>query len=159
MRVLLIEDNPEHVELFRSILQTSGFPFDVDVADRLSEGLARLADGGIDLVLLDLTLPDSAGFETFARVRTHAPNVPVVIFTNRADEEMALRAVREARRADVPTIGLSNEPASELARSVDVYLPTQTVERPEGSFSITPRICQLAVLDQLVTQLKRRSAK
>ncbi len=71
----------------------------------------------------------------------------------------SLRAVQAARRAKVPTIGVSNEPASELAKAVDIYLPTQTVERPEGSFSIAPRVCQLAVLDQLVSLLKHPTGK
>ena len=57
------------------------------------------------------------------------------------------------------SIGLSNEPGSELARAVDVLLPTQTVERPEGSFAIAPRICQLAVLDKLLTRVRALEQK
>ncbi|MCP4173702.1 MAG: hypothetical protein GY758_23355 [Fuerstiella sp.] len=49
---------------------------------------------------------------------------------------------------------MTNEPASELGQLVDVLLPTQSVERPEGSFSIVPRLCQLAILDQLIEELK-----
>jgi DNA-binding MurR/RpiR family transcriptional regulator len=44
---------------------------------------------------------------------------------------------------------LTNEPASELARAVDVVLSTQAVEPARGSYAIAPRICQLAVLDAL----------
>lgn len=62
--------------------------------------------------------------------------------------------MRAAKQARVPTIGLTNEPASELAQIVDIPLPTQSVERPEGSFSIVPRLCQLAVLDRLIEELK-----
>jgi DNA-binding MurR/RpiR family transcriptional regulator len=69
-----------------------------------------------------------------------------------------LRSITDARRAGVPTIGIGNEPASELARQSDVYLPTRILERPEGSFSIAPRISQLAVLDQLVLRLRRPAA-
>jgi DNA-binding MurR/RpiR family transcriptional regulator len=46
-----------------------------------------------------------------------------------------------------------------LARAVDVLLPTQTVERPAGSFAIAPRICQLAVLDQLLTRVREQGLK
>ncbi len=78
----------------------------------------------------------------------------LMAISHSGESRFALKAATEARRAGVPVIGVSNEPASELARSVDVYLPTQTVERAEGSFSIAPRVCQLAVLDRLVGMLR-----
>ncbi len=83
-----------------------------------------------------------------------AKNLVLVAISHSGETGFPLRAVSEANRAKVPTIGLSNEPGSELARSVDLILATQSVERPEGSFSITPRICQLAVLDRLVAHLR-----
>ena len=57
------------------------------------------------------------------------------------------------------SIGLGKEPGSELARAVDVLLTAQTVERPESSFAIAPRICQLAVLDQLLTRVRALEQK
>lgn len=73
IRVLLIEDNPGDVRLVREALGGVGsVQFALTCADRLSTGLARLADGGIDIVLLDLALPDSQGLETLARVRAEA---------------------------------------------------------------------------------------
>ena len=62
----------------------------------------------------------------------------------------------EARRCGVKSIGVTNDTTSELARAVDVLLPTQAEEPPTGSFSISPRVCQLAVLDLLFGRLKRR---
>lgn len=67
--------------------------------------------------------------------------------------QFPVRVVQEARLLGVPTIGLTNEPGSELAESVDVLLPTQAVEAARGSYAISPRVCQLAVLDALFAQL------
>ena len=94
MRVLLIEDNPIHARLIEELLSESKSPaFQLTVAGLLSEGLARLAQQKIDLVLLDLVLPDSQDLETFIRVRSHAPSVPIVIVTGLDDVKLAAKAV------------------------------------------------------------------
>lgn len=86
--------------------------------------------------------------------------VCLIAISHSGETRFPIDAVRQSRLAGIPTIGLSNEPSSELARSVDVYLPTQTVERPEGSFSIAPRVCQLAVLGEVIQSVKLKlSAK
>jgi two-component system sensor histidine kinase UhpB len=101
-KILLIEDNPVDRQLVREALgdlsdrQLFGPTFDIKSADRLSTGLAYLAEGGIDVVLLDLSLPDSHGLEeTFRLVRSKAPNVPVIVMTGLGDEALGLRIVRE----------------------------------------------------------------
>ena len=62
---------------------------------RLSDGLERLDKGGIDLVLLDLGLPDSRGLDTFFKAHAHAPEIPFVLLTGLDDETLALNAVRQ----------------------------------------------------------------
>jgi GAF domain-containing protein/CheY-like chemotaxis protein len=96
IRVLLVEDNPEDVLLMRRTLVKVRDPvLELESADRLSAGLARLTEGGIDVVLLDLSLPDSYGFETFAQVHVQAPQVPIIVLSGFDDEALAVRAVRE----------------------------------------------------------------
>ena len=63
--------------------------FAIECAGRLSQGLARLATGEVDVAVLDLGLPDSQGVETFLKVYAAAPQVPVVVFTALADEAAA----------------------------------------------------------------------
>jgi len=63
-------------------------------ADRLAVGLEILRSSSIDLVLLDLSLPDSEGYETFQALREATPAVPVIVLTGFDNEEMADRAVR-----------------------------------------------------------------
>jgi DNA-binding response OmpR family regulator len=100
MRVLLIEDNKDDVLLIREMLAEvrggSLFTgtFELECADRLSTGLERLAEGGLDVVLLDLSLPDSRGLDTFVRVHTQAPGVPIVVLTGLEDETQATQTMR-----------------------------------------------------------------
>jgi len=96
IRALLIEDNPGDARLIGVMLaEVKSPPFDIERAERLSAGLECLAEGGIDVVLLDLSLPDSHGLETFARVHAEAPEVPIIVLTGLADTELAVKAVRE----------------------------------------------------------------
>lgn len=94
IKVLLIEDNPGDARLIGEMLSdVDGALFDLENADRLSEGLTRIQEGGIDAVLLDLGLPDSAGLDTFEKVYDQAPEVPIVI-TGLDDTKLALEGVR-----------------------------------------------------------------
>ena len=101
MRVLLIEDNEDDALIIRETLaevKGGSLPagtFDLEWAHRLSAGLERLAEGGIDVVLLDLGLPDSQGLETLRKARTQAPEAPIVVLTGLADETLGIKAVQE----------------------------------------------------------------
>jgi CheY-like chemotaxis protein len=96
VRILLVEDNPADVDLVREALPDAGAAgFLVESAPRLSAGLARLEAGGIDLVLLDLGLPDSLGLDTLRKTRDAAPNVPVIVLTGNDDQAIGLAAVGE----------------------------------------------------------------
>lgn len=95
IKVLLIEDSPGDIRLIRNALdEAEGVRFGHERADCLSTGLARLAKGGIDLVLLDLSLPDSKGVEAVTQVSAQAPSVPCVVLTGCNDEAMGLRALQ-----------------------------------------------------------------
>lgn len=95
IRVLLIEDNSGDARLIREILaEVKGALFEIERVDRLSEGLQRMAAGGIDLVLLDLTLPDSIGFNTFSRAHAQDPELPIVVLTGLDDETLAIKSVK-----------------------------------------------------------------
>lgn len=96
INVLFIEDNPGDARLVREmLLEAEGARFKLECLDRLSAGLGRLAEGGIDCVLLDLTLPDSTELDTFERVQTQAPEIPIVIISGLDDEALAIEAVQK----------------------------------------------------------------
>src|ERR1044071_9002952 len=69
-------------------------PFHLHCADRLSLGLEHLSAGQTGLVLLDLSLPDSFGLETFSKVYAHSPTVPIIVLTGNDDQMLALSAVK-----------------------------------------------------------------
>src|SRR5664279_2906661 len=94
--VLIVEDNPGDVRLVREILKEAD-PDKVKViwADRLAEAAERLAEEHVDVILLDLSLPDATGLETFERMQMAAVNLPIVILTGNNDEALALQAVRD----------------------------------------------------------------
>lgn len=94
--VLLIEDNPGDARLLRELLlEVTYVDMNLEQVDCLGEGLQRLSQASFDVILLDLFLPDSQGFETFNRLRHHEREVPIVVTTGLNDETLALRAVQE----------------------------------------------------------------
>ena len=96
IRVLLIEDNKGDARLIREMLAEVGGPtaFQLDWVERLSIGIDRLTDGGIDVVLLDLALPDSGAEDTFTKISGAAGNVPIVVLTLLEDDDKAVKAMQ-----------------------------------------------------------------
>lgn len=95
VNVLLVEDNPGDAWLLRDILKNGSRKFQVVHVETLKEALKQMSEQTYDLVLLDLSLPDAHGLDTVTRVRTAAPDVPIVVLTGFADESFSLNAVRE----------------------------------------------------------------
>jgi PAS domain S-box-containing protein len=97
IHLLLIEDNPGDAGLIREMLaESKGMSFELEWTETLSEGIERLALGGIDVVLLDLALTDSTGLETLRRLRAASPYAPVVVvLSGLSDEEISFQAVQE----------------------------------------------------------------
>lgn len=98
--ILLIEDNPGDARLIREALfekaqdHPATIPFKLTVVDRLSAGLAVLAQGNPDVILLDLSLPDSEGLSTLLSISAKAPTLPVIVMTGLDDETVAVRALQ-----------------------------------------------------------------
>jgi len=96
LKVLLVEDNPADARLVEELLkEESSAQISLVHAGRLRQAIAYLQQEGFNAVLLDLSLPDSAGLATFVSARNAAPGAPIVVLTGLVDEEMAVKAVRE----------------------------------------------------------------
>ena len=98
VRVLVIEDSEaDYLHAQRLLRKSSSCRFDLVWEASFAEGIGRLAEEkeDIDVILLDLALPDAAGWETFKKVQQVAANTPVIVFTGYSDEEMAIHAVQE----------------------------------------------------------------
>jgi len=93
--VLLVEDNPGDARLFRENLKEAGSArYNLTCAAHLAGALSHLDAGHYDVVVLDLTLPDSMGISTLNSVRMHSPQVPVILLTTINDEALALTAIQ-----------------------------------------------------------------
>jgi PAS domain S-box-containing protein len=101
MKILLIEDNQADARLFRELLSElrrpePGVPGpEVIWADRLAKGLEILSEQKVDVVLLDLSLPDSHGLETLYQTQDRAGAIPIVVLTGNNEEMLAIKAVRQ----------------------------------------------------------------
>jgi len=96
LRVLLVEDTPAQAELIREILAGLSAPtYKVEHVSRAKTGIAQLGVHDYDVMLLDLTLPDSEGPEGVRKMLAAAGGVPVIVLTNLEDEEVAASCVRE----------------------------------------------------------------
>jgi two-component system cell cycle response regulator len=93
INALLVEDSHEYARLIQVLLAEAGL-FQVESAARLSEAMERLAAGGVDVVLLDLSLPDAGGIGTFSKAHEAFPDVPIVVLTGLDDESLAMEAVK-----------------------------------------------------------------
>lgn len=96
IRLLLIEDNVALTASIRDLLAApTGADFAITSAATLAEGAGRLRADPADLVLLDLTLPDARGLETFRQLHQQFPAVPIIVLTALEEESVALSALRE----------------------------------------------------------------
>jgi sigma-B regulation protein RsbU (phosphoserine phosphatase) len=96
VKLLLIEDNPSDARLIEVMLEhASNGLFDIEHVERLNAGLKRLEKGDINVVLSDLSLPDSDGLDTFARLHAKVPQIPIIVLSGLNDTNLALKAVHE----------------------------------------------------------------
>jgi len=96
IRVLLVEDNPGDARIIEETLTgvtDSGFAF--HWVDRLSRAMEYLKETDVSIILLDLSLPDSHGLDTFGRIHGEAPDTPIIVLTGLDDEEVAVRTVHQ----------------------------------------------------------------
>lgn len=101
IKLLLIEDNPIEATLLSAVIAKAGqqaavtkYIYEVTWANSLEQGLGHLSDCCFDIILLDLSLPDSEGLETLERLLAQEQNVPVVVLTGTNDEAIAEAAMQ-----------------------------------------------------------------
>lgn len=96
IKILLIEDNPADVELVKEMIyDVKSVQFEFSHFDKLGPALDFLSNRSVDIILLDLSLPDAHGIDTVIRTRTVLPGIPIVVMSGLGDEETAIKAVHE----------------------------------------------------------------
>lgn len=91
-RILLVEDSPTQARIVTASLEQT--EYDLESAERLSEAVELIRNGPFGAVILDLSLPDSEGLDTYLKMQEAAPNTPIVVLTSTDDEELALQLLR-----------------------------------------------------------------
>ena len=126
VNVLLIEDNLTDIALIREMLKESRKPkFKLQNTRRLEDGLNYIKEKGADVLLLDLNLPDSFGFDTFLKAKERAPKIPIVILSAFDDEDIAINAVK-GEAQDYLIKGKVD--SSLLARSISYAIERKAIE-------------------------------
>ncbi len=94
-KILIVEDDEVDALLLQETLKEAGpAHLELMVAGQLSDALRFLKENRFDVILSDLSLPDSHGLETFTRLYAHAPETPIILLTGLEDESLGLEAVR-----------------------------------------------------------------
>jgi len=125
-RILLVDNDPAAADEIRAALATAGRGlFELEWVRQLSAGLTRLNKGGIDAVLLDLSLPGTQGIETFDKLCIGAPDVPILILGSNANEALAKRAVGRGAQDYLPPGRLDSY---SLSRALRNAIKNKTVE-------------------------------
>ena len=104
--ILMVEDDPDHADVVRGMLDATGVRLAVRQESTLRGALMAIAARCPDLMLLDLHLPDAQGAEAVLRVTNAAPRVPVVVLTASNDEKVHLSAVRTGAEYVLGKVGL-----------------------------------------------------
>lgn len=95
-KILAIEDNLGDVDLIKEFLNiNSDFNFELIHEEKLSTALEVLVKGNIDIILLDLSLPDSQGLDTFHKIYSHYSNIPIIVLSGLNDKNIALKCVKD----------------------------------------------------------------
>ena len=133
VKVLLIEDNPDDALFMRRALRdaTTG-SFRMAHADRLSAGFELLENDHFDVLLLDLSLPDSSAADTFHRVHERVPDVPILVLTGLDDETVGADLVRQGGQ-DYLVKGQVDE--NILGRSINYAIERHRIQRQISSLA------------------------
>ena len=125
-KILLVDNDPAAADEIRATLATAGRGlFEVEWVRQLSAGLTRLNKGGIDAVLLDLSLPGTHGIETFDKLCIGAPDVPILILGGNANEALAKQAVGRGAQDYLPP---GRPDSYSLSRALRNVIKNKTVE-------------------------------
>lgn len=96
LNILLIEDSVVFARAVEAVLRTKALlEFDLVTADSLADGKNRMHDQAFDIVLLDLSLPDSQDLDSLRSIRRRTPLLPIIILTGNEDEATAIQALQE----------------------------------------------------------------
>ncbi len=160
VKILLIEDDPAEARLLKEVLKSFNLQlFSLVHVNRLQTALEKLKGERFDVILLDLTLPDSQGLSSVETLVRQAPNLPIVVLTNTNDDNLAIEAVRRGaqdylikRKINVDVLvrsiqyAIERQRASELLREANENLANQVQRK-------TDELIKAREIDRLKSEL------
>ncbi|MFP5274875.1 diguanylate cyclase domain-containing protein [Coleofasciculus sp.] len=148
IKILLVEDNVVEAELLKELfLQIKTTQFVLTHAQRLSHGLKYLIEFTFDIILLDLSLPDSQGLNTVVQVKAQAPTTPIVVLTSLNDQKMAIEVVRKGAQDYLVKGQFAGEG---LVRAI-----RYAIERERDREAIRQQAKRERILERMVEQIRR----
>jgi len=148
INILLIEDNLVEAELIQELFsQVKANQFTLTHAQRLSQGIKKLMELTFDIILLDLSLPDSQGLNTVIQVKSQAPTTPIVVLTSLNDQKMAIQVVREGAQDYLIKGQFAGE---NLIRAI-----SYAIERERDREAIRQQAQRERILERMVEQIRR----
>ena len=156
--ILLVEDNPGDARLIQEYLsETAALHSTVTHVARLSEAFDQLALRPFDVVLLDLTLPDSSGIKSVNRIVSKADGAAVVVLSGRGDDQLVALALQAGAQDFLSKADVS---AAALARAIRNAIERQAivVERDVHariSRIVSSTLNMSTVLDDFVSEVRR----
>lgn len=141
IKVLLVEDHALNAQIMTELFNEGGFEdFQLVHSETLERAMGRLATEQIDIILLDLNLPDSKGYFTFEQIWDHRPDVPVILLTADSNEDIALKAIQNGAQ-DFLVKGDVN--AKVLRRAIRYALERHQMQSALRSLSLTDELTGL----------------
>ena len=156
--ILLVEDNPGDARLIQEYLsETAALHSTVTHAARLSEAFDQLALRPFDVVLLDLTLPDSSGIKSVNRIVSKADGAAVVVLSGRDDDQLVALALQAGAQDFLSKADVS---AAALARAIRNAIERQAIVVERDAHARISRIVSSTlnistVLDDFVSEVRR----
>ncbi|MEM9904447.1 MAG: response regulator [Cyanobacteria bacterium P01_D01_bin.44] len=155
IQLLIVEDNPGDAFIIQEMLKQIQVPkINFTHVERLDDALQTLNHEPTDVVLLDLSLPDSLGLETLRSLQDHWSCLPIVILTITDDEEMAIQAMQEGAQDYLAKGQVSKESLIRSIRyaierkRIQLELKQHTVELEVANQTLNQRTAQLELANQ-----------
>jgi signal transduction histidine kinase len=95
IKILLIEDNPDHILLTKRILQKANQGYQLDSVSEVKEGLRRIIEESYDLILCDYRLPNSSALDILKQIKDKGKDLPFIVITSSGSEKIAVEAMRQ----------------------------------------------------------------
>lgn len=147
--LLLVEDNPGDARLVEDLLEeTATEHYQVLHAPRMQDALARLSEQTVDVVVLDLQLPDCSGVESVKAMRAAAGETPIVVLTSSDDEALALSCINAGAHDYLPK---SEVRSKQLKRSIGYAITRQREAQLRDLMQVLERYRSLSSATQSTT--------